>query len=97
MSSYEGALFAERTAESDCRQLLAFYVSRGQFGATDAEVEKSLGPHWAANIVTGRRNELIARGLVVQPVPYARARRQSVKTKGLKVSVWIASSFARRV
>jgi len=91
-SSYEAAVFAERTAADDCAVLLRFIESRGALGVTDAEVEKALG--WQAHICSARRNDLVNRGLVVQPVPYARARRQSVKTKNLRVSVWIAASYA---
>ena len=91
-SSYDGASVAERTAETDCAELRRFLLGRGVFGATDAEVEQAL--KWPANISTARRNNLIDRGQVVQPVPYARARRVSVKT-GLRVSVWLASEFAR--
>jgi len=91
-SSYDGAVLAERTAETDCAELRRFLLSRGAFGATDAEVERAL--NWPPNKSTARRNNLIDRGQVVQPVPKARARRPSVKTKGLNVSVWIASEYA---
>lgn len=91
-SSYEAALMAECHAETDCAILRRFLLAREAFGATDAEVERALG--WPPNVVTARRNNLVERGQVVQPVPYVRARRESVKTKGLKVSVWIASEFA---
>jgi hypothetical protein len=91
-SSYDGAILAERTAEGDCRRLLEFLRARRHFGATDAEVEKAL--KWPPNKSTARRNDLVERGLVVQPVPYARARRLSVKSS-VHVSVWIASDFGR--
>lgn len=92
-SSYDAAVLAEGAAETDCVVLRRFLRQRGTIGATDAEIELALG--WPANVVTARRNNLVDRGQVVQPVPYARARRASVKTKGLKVSVWVESSFAR--
>lgn len=95
-SSYEAAVLAERTAETDCATVLRFIRSRGTFGATDAEIERALGSKdWPANIVTARRNDLVLAGKVVNPVPFARARRKSVKTPKLKVTVWIASEFAR--
>lgn len=85
---------AEKTAAGDCDRLLTFLRGRGQFGATDAEVERAF--KWEPNVSTARRNDLINRGQVVQPVPYSRARRRSVKSK-VKVSVWMASEFGRSV
>lgn len=91
-SSYEAALLASTARETVCARLRTFLLGRGQVGATDAEIERALG--WPPNVVTARRNDLVDRGQVVQPVPYARARRASVKTPGLRVSVWIASEYA---
>ena len=91
-SSYDGAILAERTAETDCAELRRFLIARGSFGATDAEVEAAL--HWPPNLSTARRNDLVDRGQVVQPVPFARARRVSAKS-GVRVSVWLASEFGR--
>jgi hypothetical protein len=91
-SSYDGAILAERTAETDCAELRRFLIARGSFGATDAEVEAAL--HWPPNLSTARRNDLVDHGQVVQPVPFTRARRVSSKS-GVRVSVWIASEFGR--
>lgn len=89
-SSYDGAIAAERHAATDCAKLITFLRSRGPCGATDAEVESWF--NWPANISTARRNDLIDRGLVVHRV--VGARRLSVKSR-VRVSVWIASEFAR--
>lgn len=94
VSSFEAARLAERTAATDCAALLRFLVARGPWGATDAEIELAL--EWPPNVVTARRNDLVNAGQVVNPVPWSRARRRSVKTKGIKVTVWIASAFWRQ-
>jgi hypothetical protein len=96
-SSYEAARAAAETSPELCVVLRRYLRDRGTQGATDAEIELALG--WPPNVVTARRNDLVARGEVV--VRWPDARRESVKAprrpggRRLRVTVWMASEFGR--
>jgi hypothetical protein len=74
--------------ESDTqrRRVLALLMERGAFGATDEEIQNSLG--LAGNTVRPRRGELIESGLVRQG-----GKRNT--TSGRKAVVWVAVEAVR--
>lgn len=67
-------------------EVLAVIVAAGAFGATDAEIQTSLGccPH----SVSPRRGELRERGLIVD------SGRRRLTPRGRPAAVWVARSFA---
>lgn len=89
-ASADGAVLNAPAREDQCARLLTYFKAQGYRGATDAEIARDL--KWPVNVVTARRNDLVADGLVV--IRWPNARRRSCTTR-VKVVTWVAASAVR--